>query len=321
MGAHAGYGPDRAKGYGMRRTVSRVALAVILAFTALPSVARADDPAFVGWSDLLPGLTAGYDPSSENLCKKGHESCVHAVIKEMYRRFDPLCERCDHDAVFALTYLRTTEEYHRFWHEGHFDEPNWLNHYDAVFGEYYFRAYDDWHGGTPSQVPEAWRIAFDAADRRQVSGTGNLFLGMSAHINRDLPYVLASIGMTAPDGSSRKPDHDTVNQFLNRVSDTLLPELARRFDATIDDSEVAGTTADNLLTFQVVPAWREKAWRNAELLVSAKTSLERSLVTASIEADAALVARAIVDATAYGPLSASTADARDAYCAVHHWDA
>ena len=121
---------------------------------------------------------------------------------------------------------RTTEEYHRFWHEGHFAEPNWLNHYDAVFGEYYFKAIDDWHNGRRTAVPEAWRIAFDATDKRAVSGYGSLFLGMNAHINRDLPFVLASIGMVKPDGTSRKADHDTVNQFLNRVADGLIPELA-----------------------------------------------------------------------------------------------
>ena len=48
----------------------------------------------------------------------------------------------------------------------------------------------------------------DAAKGRQVTGLGNLLLGMNAHINRDLPFVLYSIGLTAPDGSSRKPDHD-----------------------------------------------------------------------------------------------------------------
>lgn len=301
----------------MRRSTMRIVAVVMLALAVfLPVAARAEDPVFVGWTDLLPGLTAGYDPSSENDCKKGQENCVHAVIKEMTKRFDGLAAGCDHDAVFALTYLRTTEEYHRFWHEGHFTEPNWLNHYDVIFGNYYFEAFDDWHAGRTSEVPEAWRVALDAADRRQVSGSGNLFLGMSAHINRDLPYVLASIGMVRPDGTSRKEDHDTVNQFLNRISDALFPELAERFDPTIDDSEVQGTTLDNLGSFQVVPAWREAAWRNAERLVAAQTSLERALVEAEIEAYAAQLARQFRDQYSYNLLSTFKAADRDAYCAA-----
>lgn len=62
---------------------------------------------------------------------------------------------------------------------------------------------------------------------------------------------------------------------------------------------------------------RENAWRNAERLVAAKTSLERALVRASIEESAALTARSIVAATR---ADARTTAARDAYCAAHHDD-
>jgi hypothetical protein len=37
-----------------------------------------------------------------------------------------------------------------------------------------------------------------------VTGSGDLLLGISAHVNRDLPFVLASLGLVAPDGTSRK---------------------------------------------------------------------------------------------------------------------
>jgi uncharacterized protein DUF5995 len=303
---------------GMRTFVKLVAAAIAVSI-ALPAMARAEDPAFVDWTSLLPGLTAGYDPSSDNLCKKGHESCVHSVIHEMTRRFDGLAASCDFDAAFSLAYLRTTEQYHTFWHEGHFNEPNWLNHYDAVFGQYYFDAYDDWASGDHSAVPQAWRIAFDASDRKLVSGYGSLFLGMNAHINRDLPFVLASIGMVSPDGTSRKADHDTVNQFLNRVADELLPEAARRFDPTIDDTNAPGTL-DDLASFQAIPAWREMAWRNAEALVSAPTTAARALVASQIESYAASVAQTIKASTAYTLLSSFKAADRDAYCAAHHND-
>jgi hypothetical protein len=302
------------------RTSIAIALAISMPLVA-GAIAHAEDPPLVEWTSVLPGLTAGYDPSSDNLCKKGHESCVHAVMREMTQRFDGLAEACDHDAAFSLAYLRTTEEYHRFWHEGHFAEPNWLNHYDAVFGEYYFRAIDDWDNGNRGAVPEAWRIAFDATDKRAVSGYGSLFLGMNAHINRDLPFVLASIGMVSPDGTSRKADHDTVNQFLNRVADDLIPEMARRFDPTVDDNSIQQTTLDDLASFQAIPGWREHAWRNAEALVSAPTASARALVAAQIETYAASLAKTIKTATAYNMLSTFKASDRDAYCAIHHDDA
>ena len=121
--------------------------------------------------------------------------------------------------------------------------------------------------------------------------------------------------MVKPDGSSRKPDHDRVNRFLNRVSDDLYAEIARRFDPTIDDANVPGT-ADDFLAFQLIPAWRETAWRNAERLATAPTPAARALVADSIEEQAALEARTIRLTTAYGPLQSSAA--RDAFCAANH---
>ena len=59
------------------------------------------------------GFTTGYDPTSANDCTSGRLKCVDAVIKEMDRRFRPLAQACDHNAMFSLAYLRTTEEYRR----------------------------------------------------------------------------------------------------------------------------------------------------------------------------------------------------------------
>jgi hypothetical protein len=290
-----------------------------LVFLATPVAARAEDPTFLGWTALLPGLTTEYQPNSDNDCAAGRTRCVDAVIREMQRRFDPLAATCDHDAIFSLTYLRTTEEYRRTIEDPtFFEDVRFVNHEDAVFARYYFEAYDNWAAGRQLAVPPAWAIAFRAADQRAVSAAGNIALGINAHVQRDLPFVLAAIGLVKPDGSSRKPDHDRVNEFLNRVADELYPEIARRFDPTVDDSEVDGTTVDNFAEFQIIPTWREIAWRNAERLVSAPSAAARAVVASQIEAYAASQAQTLRDAYRYGPLSSSAA--RDSFCAIHHND-
>ncbi len=300
----------------MVRTVLSCAAALAL-YLCAPATARPEDPPYLGWSELFPGLAEGFEPSSEDECRSGRSSCVDKVIREMEKAFDPLATSCDHDAVFALAYLRTTEEYRRTIEDASFfDDTPWVNHEDAVFARFYSDAYDAWHSGKTEAVPEAWAVAFEAADDRSVSATGNLFLGINAHVMRDLPHVLANIGIVAPDGSVRKADHNRVNEFLNRVPDDLVPEIARRFDPTIDDGE-APTTLDNMLTFQVLPTWREAAWRNAERLVAATSEEERAAVEAEIEAVAAEQARAIRDATAY-LVGFQTSSERDAYCAENH---
>jgi hypothetical protein len=232
----------------------------------------------------------------------------------MERRFAPLASNCAHNAIFALAYLRTTQEYARTAADPEFfDDARFVNHEDAVFAQFYFEAYDAWAAGHRGQVPQAWNIAFDAAHNRAVSGSGNLMLGMNAHVNRDLPYVLAAIGLVKPDGSSRKPDHDRVNIMLNRVVQPLMAEEARRFDPTMDDIATPyGLTYTALL--QALVEWRETAWRNAERLVGAPDAQAREAVARDIEAYATATARTLVTQFSYAPPLTTSAQ-RDAYCA------
>jgi Family of unknown function (DUF5995) len=287
------------------------ALVATTALSALPATSSADeheDPTFVPWSSLLPSFTTGYDPSSSNECVSGSPRCVDAVIREMERRWRPLDQACDHNVMFSLMYLRTTEEYRRSaLTPGFFTDPSFINHQDAGFAKQYFDAWDAYRDGDLEDVPDAWEIAFRNADSKKVSGTGNMLLGMSAHVNRDLPHILAQIGLVKPDGSSRKPDHDKVNEFLNLVIQPLFTEAASRYDPTVDDGQVQGTTMDETATLQLLVGWRELAWRNAEALVNAPTPAARALVEAEIERVAALEANLIVAATSYSSLDAQAA--------------
>lgn len=291
------------------RLLAVVVGALVTSSALIASPANAEeDPLFVAWSDLLPSFTADYEPSSANDCKSGKLKCVDAVIREMERRVRPLDENCDHNVMFGLMYLRTTEEYRRSaTTPGFFTDPNFINHQDAVFAHYYFDAWDAYRSGNVAGTSRAWQIAFQAADGEKVAGLGNMLLGMSAHVNRDLPLVLAEIGLVKPDGSSRKPDHDKVNEFLNMVMEPLLDEAAARFDPTVDDGQVDGTTMDETGMLQLLVGWREQAWRNAEALVNAPTPAARAAVEAEIERTAAVEANLLVVATSYSSLNVQAA--------------
>ena len=264
------------------------ALVATSALVASPTTTSAEEPTFIPWSNLLPSFTTGYDPSSSNVCVSGDPKCVDSVIREMERRWRPLDRSCDHNVMFSLMYLRTTEEYRRSaLTPGFFSDPAFINHQDAGFAKQYFDAWDAYRAGDLADVPDAWEIAFRNSDGRKLSGTGDMLLGMSAHVNRDLPHILAQTGLVKPDGSSRKPDHDKVNQFLNLVIEPLFTEAASRYDPSVDDAQVQGSTIDETVTLQLLVGWRELAWRNAEALVNAPTPLARALVEAEIERVAA----------------------------------
>ena len=299
-------------GLRVRRTGWAAAMGIVLSIAVLAGPASADDPLFLNWATELPATASQYDPSSLDDCQSGRIQCVDKVIREMTRRFDGLAAACDHDLMFAMAYLRTTEEYKRAaTTPGFFSDTPFINFEDAVFARYYFEAYDAWHGGNQAAVPPAWRVALQAADQRSVDGGTNVLLGISAHINRDLAFVLWDIGLVKPDGTSRKADHDKVNEFLNRV--LFYSEAKRRFDPSLpEDGEAPGA-------INLVMGWREQAWRNAERLAAAEDNpLELAMVKQSIEDFAYSEALALKTSGLYGPLESSAA--RDAHCAVHHDD-
>ena len=296
------------------RHALRTSVIALLLFVLFADTAAADDPLFLNWSTALPASAGDFDPSSLDDCKSGKIQCVDKVVREMTRRFDGLATACNHDAIFALAYLRTTEEYRRATATpGFFTDPAFVNFEDAVFARYYFAAYDSWHAGNKAATPPAWQVALDAADKKAVDANTNALLGVNAHIQRDLPFVLWEIGLVKPDGTSRKPDHDKVNEFLNRVS--FYPEGNRRFDPTLatDDGPAGGIHS--------IIAMRENAWRNAERLAAAEDDpIALALVKQSIEQAAYAAAVAIKASGAYGPLSQSgtSSAARDAYCAANN---
>lgn len=297
-----------------------VALTTVVSLAAgavAPAATATSAPPFVGWSVALPPLADRYQPDSADACAAGLSTCVQTTIRSMTDRTVALKTVCSHKVVFSLAYLRTTQTYAKVAAEpGYFQDVRFVNHEDSVFAKYYFSAYDNFVSGRLSYVPVAWRTAFQAAKDRTVSGAGDLMLGMSAHVNRDLPFVLAAIGLVTPSGASRKPDHDKVNVFLNQVVQPLIDEEAARFDPTVNATDTPYGISYTAL-MQALVAWREGAWRNAERLVAATTDAQRAQVADSIETSAAATAQSLVATYRYVPPVTSTT-ARDAYCALHH---
>lgn len=256
----------------------------------------------------LPGMALAneYKPTSTKACQMGKPKCVEFVIKEMQRRYKPLALQCNHDAVFALDYLQSSEIFLQTLNEIGYADPAAVIREDALFASYYFRAYDAYHSGKEN-VPSAWQIAFDAAQRRSVSGSGNLALGINAHIQRDLPFVLYELYLQGHPISYE--DHTRAIEFLKQVNP--LQELAEKFDPTIDDQDLPGDE-DDLQRFQTVVQWREGAFRNYERLRDASNDAQRKLVAAEIEANATSTAQVLLQAFAYPPGTDSSE--RDAYC-------
>jgi Family of unknown function (DUF5995) len=259
----------------------------------------------------LPAVPVPYTPYDGPVCTDGDPQCIVDVIAEMEHRLTPLAASCDHDSIFSLAYLRVTQNVKAAADAGYFHDRTWLTQLDAVFADLYFKTMDTWNAGHTSEVPKAWRIALTASDDRSMTGLGDFLLNMNAHINNDFPHALATVGLTAADGSTHKPDHNAYNQRLDSLYIPVFTEEAKRFDPTFDDYDVG--TLDDAGVGAIMRGWRELVWRHAENLVTAKTPVQKALAEHAIEEYAAGQAALIRQLFA----SPDKSTARDAYCAEH----
>ena len=274
---------------------SAFAACVVLLFALGPSAATAQ-------------IGANPQPHPVPRCSQAGFSCIDDTLRHMERLQRKL--GCDHRGVFATTYLILTREFDEVLHEqpDFFDHRAWMIYQDTMFANMYFRPVAEYVARGP--VPEAWRIAFDTAGRRDANAGQDMLLGINAHVQRDFPYMLAELGIRTPDGTSRKPDHDRVNQILARAYEPVVRTIGRYYDPMITTTNSGWTPADNLGGLALVGGWREGAWRNAERLLAARTPAERKAVELSIEQNAAAWARSIAQGEQPG-----YRERRDAYCA------
>jgi Family of unknown function (DUF5995) len=283
--------------------------------TGLPTVDLSSDPWYVGWSSLFPPGYLGDDTDSSDACVAGKIVCVNKFAGRLEKQVSDL--DCNHNAIFSLAYARTTETIAAVERAQptFFADTPWLNHYDATFGLMYLTAWNSWQ--RYGVAPPAWALAFQTADHSAASAAGNLLLGMSAHVNRDLPFTLYAIGLVAPDGSSRKPDHDIVNKVLDMVISPLLDEIAAKYDPSVrSELPQLPESLDDFLAFQLLPEWRQEAWDNAVALATAPNAAARAVVAVGIEQSAVAKGKALLSLTQYVPPATSSAS-RDAYCDAH----
>jgi len=263
----------------------------------------------IPWSELLPPVATPNQqrPPGVAHCRNPGLGCISNALRRLRDARDRF--GCDHRGVFATTYMTLTRTFRRMMVEDpdmvEFREYLFVE--DALFANFYFRVQRAWDEGEP--VPEAWRIANEAASSGDYFGAQDMLLGINAHVQNDMPFVIAALGTRTGDGESRKPDHDALNAVLTRAYQPVVDAVRKRFDPSLDLTNPAQVPVDDMAGLEAVRGWREVVWRNAERLVNAKTPAERSQVAQQIEAYAGLTARLIATPPAVG-----YGAERDSYC-------
>lgn len=292
----------------------RGAVLALVAIVALPAPAWAGpggspDPG-IHWESYLPDFPPadGPQPHAVPGCRRSTVRCIDTEVRNLrgwQRRFG-----CDHRGVFATTYLELTRQLRDTLRTrpDMFADKHYLYTEDALFADVYSRTLRSYAAGRA--VPPAWKIALDAARSPDLNAAQDMLLGINAHVQNDMPFVVAALGMTRPGGASRKPDHDAVNEVLSAAYERVVTAVADRFDPFVTLSNGSWDPADDIAGLEMVREWREQVWRNAERLIEAKTAADRAQVAGQIEQYAAMWAQGI--ATKAMPGYGAT---RDAYCA------
>jgi hypothetical protein len=263
------------------------------------------------WKTIAPTLGGKLDLGSGNICDSGTSACMTAVIAEMSQRITSL--GCSHLAPFATMYRQVSAEIRASATAGRYLDPAYVVHLDSVFSTFYYHALDSWRSGHRNGTPQAWRIAFSAAEGQHVSALGDMLLGMNAHISRDLPYALATVGLRYPDGRNATGDVIAVNRDIERATQPMLAQIRARYEPSLQPPRGLPHWVSARELPKIIAAWRLEAIANARDLLSARGAAARVEVETRIDTTATLRALLIWRATVLSHPARENA-ARNAYC-------
>ena len=264
----------------------------MLAALGLPAASPAQQGSPLEGQDLAPwpqALPPGevpneLQPRPVEHCRSGRVRCVAGLARRLehqWRRFDA---RCDHRAVIAYSYWQITRGLladmrgprsgalvrHR----------RYMSFLITNFSNRYFRAFRRHARGLP--VTPAWRITFETAASADAQAGQEVMLFSNAHVQHDLPFAYAKMGIETRSGRSRKPDHDAVNEINARVFDGIEDYIAANYDPSFSLIDVPFVPVEEVGTLEMVKSWREQAWRSAERLIAANSRAERREVATTI---------------------------------------
>jgi hypothetical protein len=210
-----------------------------------------------------------------------------SALEEQFR------QRGDRRAIFLSLYGVVSDEMRRQLETGGFADPEWVHRYAVAFANLYRTALVAYEDGRTEEVPKPWRVCFDAARRGDGLVLQDMFLGVNAHVNNDLPLALMAISIE-PDRQARYRDHAAVNAVLGSVTQRATDRIAALYAPGLTGMDDCAGELDELLSLFSLNIARESAWESAVALANAKTRVEYALTSRLISARASVLARALL---------------------------
>jgi hypothetical protein len=283
---------------------------------AAPGAARSTGTDLVPWPQQLPPADVPNEVQAHGVehCRHAAVRCVVGLEHRLERQFSRFDAACDHRAVISYSYLQITRGLLADL-QGPRDgalvaHRRWMEYLITNFSNRYFRAFHRYARGRP--LTPAWRITFETAAHGDAQAGQEVLLFSNAHVQHDLPFAYAKLGIETRSGRSRKPDHDAVNEVNARVFDGIEKYIAAHYDPSFSLIDIPFVPVEEVGALEVVKSWREQAWRSAERLLSAGSPAERAAVAARIRESSTRWAEIISSGGMPG-----WRETRDEYCRSH----
>lgn len=202
-------------------------------------------------------------------------------------------QTADRRAIFVSVYAAMSRDMSRRLRAQEFNNNEWMESTAIAFINLYRVALVNYESGS-GPVPKCWSLAFDAAVHGPALVMQSLLLGMSAHINRDLPFALNAVGID-PNRDSKYQDHDSVNKILESLTQSVEDAVSSKYAPGLQGVEQLMAGWDKPISSFGMRAARQGAWDSAVAMTAAKGhGLQLDLVHAEVEERAVLIARSLL---------------------------
>ncbi len=179
-----------------------------------------------------------------------------------------------------------------------FSDRIWVDRLLHRFADYYFDALTIYERD-PAAAPAVWRMAHDAARRRETAVLRKVLLGVNAHINYDLVLTVAELlqpewpDLGPAQRAARQADHEQVNNVIGRTVDAVQDQILDPAMPLMDLFDRLLGPLDELLISRVIAGWRHAVWRNAVALIETTGAESRRRLIARVETEALALGRQI----------------------------
>ena len=219
---------------------------------------------------------------------------IDEALRYMRHTLEVFHANRDKRAIFLrLYYLMTREVYaavngiEAYAGQQVFLDPSWLKRLSGLFASAYFRSLDP--ARTPEERGRAWCAAHAAAADRHSPVVENALLGINAHINYDLPQVIAANLRDHGDLKDsltlqrRKFDHDQVNLMLARTVDPAQRTLGEDYGHGIDAIDRLFAPVDDQVSDWELAHYREQVWWHALAFAGAEERGDSAVVREALD--------------------------------------